>query len=178
MEPSDVPDVFGEEVRKHLDQYKNPKVRASSLSAWRLLYDTLKEAGYVPEELGDVVFSETGKPSYKAENRPCFSLSHSGGVCAAAVYEKPVGVDLERIRADYPASMVKKCLSEAEAALYDGEFTPFWCRKEAMAKLTGEGIYGYPDKINTLSDEVEFIEERITHEGSDFYLAAVIERGL
>lgn len=162
---------LGEELQKHLNGYRNLEVRHASSSAWGLLYDVLKENGL---ETGCVSFEKKGKPYFR-QGGVFFSLSHSRGVCAAAVSDRPVGVDVEMLRESFRAGLVAKTLNEDEKNAFDGDFTRIWCRKESVAKLTGEGIVGYPREIDTLSASWLFTEEKLEYRGNAYWLVAAVE---
>lgn len=158
--------LMGDELKKHLENRKG-FVKHASFSAWNLLYDTLFANG-LPVE--NVAFTATGKP-YFINSNIHFSLSHSHGLCAVAVADRQVGVDVEIIKSSYPLHLIERSLSENEEPVYDGDFTHLWCRKEAVAKMTGEGITGYPNNIDTT--EYKFIEQQIEHTGQKYWLVAV-----
>lgn len=89
---------------------------------------------------------ERGKPCFAGACEPHFNLSHAGSrvVCAMAPCE--VGIDVERIRPCKDAVM-KRCFTREERiAVHDAGldadkvFTAIWTRKEARAKLSGEGL--------------------------------------
>lgn len=155
---------FDPVLADHIGVYRNPKVRRASLSAWELLYQALAENGL---EAGEVAFENGGKPHFVG-NPVYFSIAHSRGVCAAAVSDQPVGVDVERIRDSYSQRLVERSLTDAEKAAYDGDFTRIWCRKESVAKMTGRGIVSYPAGIETT--RYEFWEEKITYGGESYWL--------
>ncbi len=80
---------------------------------------------------------ENGRPYPK--NCPCFlSLSHSGGLAAAAVSDVPVGVDIEIFRSVSPA-VLRHFATETEAA-YAGQdperILRLWTLKEAYYKAS------------------------------------------
>lgn len=99
----------------------------------------------------DFVIGEHGKPSLAFDGDiPCrpltFSISHCRCAIACAVSdEADVGMDVERT-GRYSAPLAEYSMSEEElqriagAADPDAEFTMLWTRKEALLKLTGEGI--------------------------------------
>jgi len=161
---------FQGELAEHL-RGRRGRVLHDSCSVWELLYRMLEEAGLPP---GTVAFTETGKPYFEGSG-VFFSLSHSKDVCAAAVADRPVGVDVEICRESYNPRLIRRSLTEAELAVFDGDFTRIWCRKEAAGKMTGEGITGFPRKIETLHRIYE--EQRIEYGGSRYWLAAVTEDG-
>lgn len=158
----------------HIQAYSNPKVRQVSCSAWGLLYRELIRLG-LPQ--GAVRFETGGKPVFIGEDL-YFSLSHSREVCAVSIADVPTGVDVELIRTDQRPRLIERSLSETERKAYDGDFTRLWCRKEAIAKLAGTGIAGYPSRINTLDKRWEYEERRIEHNGRAYWLAAVFPRAV
>ena len=190
---------FDPVLAEHIGAYRNPKVRRASLSAWALLYWILAENGlfgsgrlpksdvlpgkYGPSESCEllesgsrqelsVAFEANGKPFFVG-NPVYFSISHSHGVCAAAVADRPVGVDVERIRDSYNPRLVERSLTDAEKKAYDGDFTRIWSRKEAVGKMTGKGITGYPNGIET--GAYSFREERIEADGEAYWVVACCE---
>ena len=173
---------FGEAFYRHLFSYRNPDVFRASVAAWNLLEELLIEQGfglgrdaYTENSPGAfrAAFTDSGKPYFEDRQDLYFSLSHSGTVAAAALSDVPVGLDVEKIRESYRESLINRCLSPEEKAVYDGDFTRVWCRKEALAKLSGEGIFVSPVNINTLSEEALFREEIIEDAGQAYRLTAV-----
>ena len=91
-----------------------------------------------------------GKPELGNGGRLHFNLSHSGDLAVIGLaLDSPIGVDVEQIRPvpelEGVASRFFR-LEEAESILrWSGEerikaFFRIWTRKEAMLKLTGEGL--------------------------------------
>ncbi|MCR5783674.1 MAG: 4'-phosphopantetheinyl transferase superfamily protein [Clostridia bacterium] len=168
-ETGEIPPM-GDELDRHLYGYKGA-VRHSSCSAWNLLYSMLKEKGL---PTAAVSFSETGKP-FLVGSDIYFSLSHSKDICAVAIADCPVGVDVEKCRDGYNPLMVGRSLSGNELAVFDGDFTRIWCRKEAVAKMTGEGITGYPDYIDTCDPGYCFTENTVVHNDMKYWLVTASE---
>ena len=77
------------------------------------------------------------------------------------------------LKNSYNPHLVERSLSENEKAEFDGDFTRIWCRKEAVAKMTGEGITGYPCNIDTT--KYGFNERQIEHTGQKYWLVAVAD---
>ena len=157
---------LGDGLKLHLNSFQET-VKYASCSAWDLLYETLRKNNL---PVSTVSFSETGKP-YFTESSIYFSLSHSRELCAVAVADRPVGVDIEKCRESFNPYLIKRSLCEAEKLVFDGDFTRVWCRKEALAKMTGEGITGYPDYIDT--SKFQFHEQQIEWKGQQYWLVAV-----
>ena len=58
------------------------------------------------------------------------------------VSDKPVGIDIESIR-PYKESLARYVMNDDELQRINGsalEFTKLWTQKEAVVKLTGQGI--------------------------------------
>ena len=156
---------FGEELRCHLEDYKG-MVKYASCSAWRLLYNILLDNNL---GRGTVVFEKNGKPQF-SDISIYFSLSHSRDICAVAVSDQPVGVDVEQCREKHNNHLIERSLTEDEMRFFDGDFTRIWSRKEALAKMTGQGIMGYPNDIDTMA--YDFYEQRIEYNQREYWLIA------
>jgi 4'-phosphopantetheinyl transferase len=109
---------------------------------------------HLGENVGEIVRSERGKPSFPQRQNLFFSISHSGEyfVCAFAPCE--IGIDLQEIKhlrsetTESASPRFKKMAArffhpdEAEYVDSDTYFRFFrvWTAKEAYVKLTGQGI--------------------------------------
>ena len=98
--------------------------------AHRLLSLAL-EREYGLRELPETAREPGGKPYFPDRPNICFNLSHSHGTAVCALHDKPVGVDVEKLR---PAP---KRLADG---LTDEAFFRLWTAKEATVKRRGEGI--------------------------------------
>ena len=165
IETEEIPPL-GSALAAHLTEKKGAVLHASC-SAWNLLWQILRENDLPMDE---VAFAARGKP-YFLRGGLFFSLSHSRDLCAAAVSDLPVGVDIERCRDSYRAHMIERSLHPSERDVFDGDFTRLWCRKEAAAKMTGEGIVGFPSGIDTT--RYSYTEQKIPFQGETYCLAAV-----
>ncbi len=90
-------------------------------------------------------YGEHGKPTIVGHPEIHFNMSHCREAVACAVSTRPVGVDVESI-GRYKESLVRytmnddECRRIFEAKLPEVEFIRLWTMKEALLKLTGEGI--------------------------------------
>lgn len=109
--------------------------------SYHLLCDML---GWQPE----FEIAEHGKPYVKPpyhEEKTFFNLSHCKHAIACAISNKEVGIDVECV-GRYKERLARYCMSDDEmqqiisATNPDIEFTTLWTKKEALLKLTGEGI--------------------------------------
>ena len=109
---------FGEELERHLKNRKDA-VKHASCSAWNLLHQTLLSNGL---PVSTISFTDTGKP-YFPDSDLFFSLSHSHGLCAVAVADRPVGVDVEVVKESYNPHLIERSLTDEEKAVFDEDFT-------------------------------------------------------
>lgn len=99
-----------------------------SLYAWALL--GLALGG---KDLPAAAREPSGKPYFPDAPELCFSLSHTHGAVLAALSDRPVGADLERLRTP-PPRLARRFGLEGE------DFFRSWVRREARGKRTGEGV--------------------------------------
>jgi 4'-phosphopantetheinyl transferase len=120
------------------------------------------------KEDGDLTEGPDGRPELK-EGTPRFSISHSGSLCALAVSDALVGLDLEFLGRDVSGdSIARKVLTSEEYAVYsqrlnDPEyFFSIWTRKESVMKATGKGFSLNPASfcVIPLGREDHFVLDR------------------
>jgi 4'-phosphopantetheinyl transferase len=89
-----------------------------------------------------------GKPY--VPGAPQFNLSHSEGMIMAAFSASPVGLDVESARRTVQAEGIARKfffddeirrVERAEASMKSLTFLRYWVCKEAIVKLSGDGIY-------------------------------------
>ena len=101
-------------------------------------------------DLPPILTTDRGKP-YFADGSLHFSISHTPDHAFCALSEHPVGIDAEEIHRNINLKLAQKILSPGEKARFDAAsdkrraLLTFWVLKEAAAKLSGEGLRGYPD---------------------------------
>ena len=92
----------------------------------------------LPNNTGDVVYDENGKPHLEGKN-PFISISHSKGMCALFLSDIPNGIDLQ-IYNSRIKTIEDKFLNPSEIKLIKNEEEDlhyFWCAKEAVFKAHG-----------------------------------------
>lgn len=99
-------------------------------AAYRLLAAAVKQA-LDWQSLPEIRREDGGKPFFPAHPDVCFNLSHSHGAVVCALHDKPVGVDIEKLR---PAP---RRLADG---LDDASFFRLWTAKEASIKRMGLGV--------------------------------------
>ena len=98
----------------------------------------------------DVTRTSTGKPCFDASNAPAFSISHSNGICAAAIADSShteIGLDIEVINEKRNREQIaERFFSPEEKLRFElcgktaDAFFATWTAKEARAKLDGKGL--------------------------------------
>ena len=93
--------------------------------------------------------TQRGKPFF-TDGPWHFSVSHSKHHVFCALSEKNIGIDAEELDRPIRPELADKILSPGERIQFDRAedkrmtLLTFWVLKEARAKLTGEGLKGYP----------------------------------
>ena len=124
-------------------QIKQPQDRLHCLLAGLLLRAVLGVTGDHQLQAGP-----WGKPSLTA-GAPCFNLAHSGDWVLLGVGDRPLGVDVERLRTISPA-LARRQFSPAEQAWAEGDparLLALWTARESVMKATGRGITLAPEDL-------------------------------
>ncbi|WP_245876318.1 4'-phosphopantetheinyl transferase family protein [Tychonema bourrellyi] len=138
---------------KRAERFYFQKDRAHFIAARGILRKIL--GCYLNKNPNELRFSYNpyGKPSLVtavSEYKLCFNLSHSHGIALIAVEQnREVGIDIERIRKDFPYQQIAESFfSPFENAVLRSlpehqqlrAFFTCWTRKEAYIKAVGKGL--------------------------------------
>ncbi len=96
-----------------------------------------------------VVKTPLGAP-YFSDGSIYVSLSHTRGVCVAALSNRRVGVDVERLDRQVDYKTVGKRWFSKDYASKD-DFLIDWTRYEALAKLNGQGLLPIVEHVGTVA---------------------------
>lgn len=111
----------------------------------RQLYDA-----QVGGEMPQIAIASGGKPYFTTGNWH-FSISHTKKQAFCALSDAPIGMDAEQTDRKIDLRLADKILSPGEKRQFDAAtdqreaLLRFWVLKEAAAKLTGQGLRGYPN---------------------------------
>ena len=100
-------------------------------------------------DLPDILTTDRGKP-YFPDSDLHFSISHTPKHAFCVLSAHNVGIDAEELDRNINLKLAEKILSPVEKTQYEAAPDPrtalltFWVLKEAAAKLSGEGLRGYP----------------------------------
>lgn len=102
------------------------------------------------EDLPEILTTDRGKPYFP--NSPWhFSISHTPRHAFCVLSRNNVAIDAEELDRNIRLKLADKILSASEKAQFDvaknreRALLTFWVLKEAAAKLSGEGLRGYPN---------------------------------
>ena len=131
------------------------------IASWALSGRTGHEAGrellamLYREETGAALppirITERGKPYFPGSDWH-FSISHTKKHAFCVLSRRNVGLDAEELDRNVNLKLAEKVLSPTEKTQFDAAadkrraLLTFWVLKEAAAKLTGEGLRGYPNE--------------------------------
>lgn len=124
----------------------------SGHEAGRMLLQRLywEETG---QPLPEIRTTERGKPFFP-NSKLFFSISHTARHAFCVLAHCPVGIDAEETDRLIRPVLIPRVLSDEELARYDAAsdkdraFLSLWALKEADAKLSGEGLRGFPNYTN------------------------------
>ena len=114
----------------------------------QLLAELYREA--TGEDLPEILTTDRGKP-YFADSPWRFSVSHTPKHAFCVLNRNNIAIDAEELDRKVKLSLADKILSASEKARFDAApdksraLLTFWVLKEAAAKLSGEGLRGYPN---------------------------------
>ena len=125
------------------------------------------------EDLPEIAVTDRGKP-YFSDSPWHFSVSHTPKHAFCVLSRNNVAVDAEELDRKVNLKLAEKILSPGEKVQFDAAedknraLLTFWVLKEAAAKLTGEGLRGYPNHTDFNLDDPRVTER-------DGCLVAVME---
>ena len=105
------------------------------------------------KELPEIRVTDRGKP-YFPDSPWHFSVSHTPKHAFCILSRNNVGLDAEELDRKVNLKLAEKILSPEEWEQFEAAenkkkaLLTFWVLKEAAAKLSGEGLRGYPNHTN------------------------------
>lgn len=139
--------LVSEQRREKVMKMRNVAAKQQSLTAYRLLQDTLCEVYGITES---PIFCtlDNGKPVILGQEDIHFNISHCKKGVACVVSDSPVGIDIECIPSAVKESLAEYIFNDYELEMLHQSptpsviFTRLWTMKEAVVKLSGRGITG------------------------------------
>lgn len=161
--------MLDQERRENVEKLKRPQDRERGICAGLLLRHCFLEQGYTEEDWKrvEVIRESHGKPMLKGYPQFCYSLSHSGDWVVCAVDIRPVGIDIQEMKATklaiakrfYHKKEYERLCAINDDSVQRKEFYAMWAAKESYVKLTGRGIgegieqYVVEDSYQQIKDE-------------------------
>lgn len=158
--------AFITDMLRCVSEYKKEKLMKKRFEADRIIgvYADILIRCLLSRQLGrrfediHIQTTETGKPYIEGSPRLDFNLSHTKTAIAAALSDKPVGIDIEKIHEISPSVPPAVC-TESELAWLNApgadptrRFMELWTRKEALVKYDGTGLSRELKTCDTLTD--------------------------
>lgn len=115
------------------------------------------------DPLPEIAVTDRGKP-YFPDSCWHFSISHTPRHAFCVLSRNNVAIDAEELNRKVNLKLADKILSPSEREQFHaaGDKTrallTFWVLKEAAAKLTGEGLRGYPNRTEFSLDDPRVTE--------------------
>lgn len=163
--------IFPPERRREIESCANETVRAQKFFVWKLLeYALEKSFGLNMKTLS--FFTERGRWSCSACD---FSLTHCDRLCAVALSENRVGVDLQAVESERFIKLGDKILTARESETLKSlpdhirgrEISLLWTKKEALFKREGGAVF-VPKNIET--DGGHFAVKTVCEGGMEYFL--------
>lgn len=153
--------LLSEQRREQALKFKHEQGRKTCAAAYLLLCEGLrKEYGITEKPVFE--YGEHGKPFIIGHPEIHFNMSHCREAAVCVISSRPVGVDVESIR-EYKDSLVRYTMNEAEIAQItqssrpEETFTRLWTMKEAVLKLSGEGLRNDMKTVLTGRERIETV---------------------
>lgn len=115
------------------------------------------------EALPEIRVTDRGKP-YFPDGSWHFSISHTPKHAFCVLSNNNIGIDAEEADRKIHLKLAEKILSPVEKAQFDAAenkekaLLTFWVLKEAAAKVSGEGLRGYPNHTRFSLDDPRVTE--------------------
>jgi 4'-phosphopantetheinyl transferase len=193
--------LLAADEQQRAERFRFEKDRTKFIVARGLLRSILAQYLELPPEQVQFSYGQRGKPelvsAYPA-GELTFNVSHSHERALYAIaLNRPIGIDLEYVRAIDAAALSRRFFSPAEAILINSLtgveqhrcFFRGWTQKEAYLKATGDGLGGLESvevslvdtmglvKINGNSDiAAQWAVQEIAVNAD--YIAALVVRGM
>ena len=116
------------------------------------------------EDLPEIRVTHRGKP-YFPDSDWHFSISHTPKHAFCVLSRNNVGLDAEELDRKVNLKLAEKILSSGDKTQFEAAenkekaLLTFWVLKEAAAKLSGEGLRGYPNHTNFSLEDPRVTEQ-------------------
>ena len=122
------------ERRQRLANLKDPVLGHEPICAYAALWLGVN-ALYGWRELPEIAYNKYGKPEFAEHPEAQFNISHTRGAVLVGLHDRPIGVDIERIR-----PVGERTMQRLAGVTTEREFFESWTRRESRAKWGGTGL--------------------------------------
>ncbi|MDO4608494.1 MAG: 4'-phosphopantetheinyl transferase superfamily protein [Clostridia bacterium] len=143
-------------LREHIDRQKNTQDKTRSLAGYILLYRAVYQL--FGKEKFKIYFNENGKPLCDF----CyFNISHSDRCVVCAISDRPIGVDVQKIKGRSYREKYKFFNDKENAYvnkiddLISLRYIEIFTKKESAVKMLGKTL-SYASQVDTFSNEFIF----------------------
>lgn len=153
--------LLSDQRREQALKFKYEQGRKTCAAVYLLLCEGLRQE-YGITELPKFEYGEHGKPSLVGFSHIHFNMSHCREAALCVVSDRPVGCDIESIR-EYKESLARYTMNDQEmqqilaARRPEVVFTRLWTMKEAVLKLSGEGLHNDMKYVLTSSEHIQTV---------------------
>jgi 4'-phosphopantetheinyl transferase len=160
-------DIISEERREKVLRLHSEHSKIISTITSVFARECIEKLTGIPAESQKFYFNEHGKPFLADIESFCFNVSHSAACIAFVHSNKPIGVDVEKIKI-FDSRLPKRFFTEHERMMLDAadekdfEFGRIWTTKEAYIKMKGSTLANmvrHVDIYNILDAEIDTITE-------------------
>lgn len=143
-----------EQRRERLRNLSNPILGHEPICAYAALRLGLNGL-FGWKDLPELAYSRYGKPYFPAHEDVHFNISHTRGAVLVGIHDKPIGVDIERIR---PVS--ERTMKRIADVITEKEFFESWTRRESRGKWGGTGVAMMREGASpaVLGERFEYVE--------------------
>ena len=171
---------FGIFEKERLLSMKNKAARNNSLCSLLCLEKLLHKKGF--DKCDTTILRDTGGKPYFTSVPLCFSISHSGNLCAVAISNENIGIDVEFIdeKRNIDAVARRFFKEDENLTLKDDtsrkKFFRLWTRKEAYAKFTGKGLASICRHEQSINDTCVYTDFGLTLKSKTACLCVCLPR--
>lgn len=157
-------DILPAYAKKELKKITSEKAAAEKRAGCGLLRYAADRMDKKPD-VRKCSLSKTGKPVHKGF---CFSVSHSGGLVAAAVSSADVGIDIEEESCHAKCERFGQMILHENEKASDSDMLLLWTKKEAVFKQRGDEAHFRPQETDTTGANTKSF--RFCFSGKDYIL--------
>jgi len=141
-------DKIKKEKQNRIKKYINKDAKKRSILGEQLLIELLKEENINYKNI-EIKTNENGKPFIKNQ-KIYYSISHSYDYVISVISNKPIGIDIEKIRKT-SLNTIKKISKEKKEITSERELFQIYTLKEAYLKMKGLSLID----INNVEFKIE-----------------------